>query len=42
MNLGWSYRNDGVDIETSMTNLSDYHISHTKDGEFLKPFTVQG
>ena len=41
-NLGWSYRNDGVDIETSTDkSLSDYHISHTKDGEFLKyTFTV--
>ena len=36
-NLGWSYRNDGVDIETSTDqSISDYHISHTKDGEFLK------
>ena len=36
-NLGWSYRNDGVDIETSEDqSKTDYHISHTRDGEFLK------
>lgn len=36
-NKGWSYRNDGVDIETSLDPLGNgYHIAHTEDGEWLK------
>ena len=35
-NQGWSYRNDGVDIETNNdTDRNGYHISFVDDGEWM-------
>ena len=35
-NQGWSYRNDGVDIETNNdTDSNGYHISFVDDGEWM-------
>ena len=41
-NLGWAYRNDGVDIQTSTDNINSngYQIGYTKDKEWLK-YTVE-
>ena len=41
-NSGWSYRNDGVDIEknTDNVNSNGFHIGFVNDGEWLK-YTVQ-
>ena len=41
-NSGWSYRNDGVDIEKNQDNINSngFHIGFVKKGEWLK-FTVQ-
>tara|TARA_B110000046_G_scaffold183147_1_gene218644 strand:- start:1843 stop:4563 length:2721 start_codon:yes stop_codon:yes gene_type:complete len=41
-NSGWSYRNDGVDIETNVddVNSNGYHIGFTNDGEWTK-YTVE-
>lgn len=40
-NAGWSFRNDGVDIQTNSdnTNSNGYHIGYTQVGEWLK-YTV--
>ncbi len=38
-NNGWSYRNDGVDIQTNTdtdVNSNHHHVGFTKDGEWLK------
>jgi hypothetical protein len=37
-NSGWSYRNDGVDIQTNndQTNSNGFHIGFTDKGEWLK------
>ena len=37
-NSGWTYRNDGVDIQTNSDaiNSNGYHIAYTKDNEWLK------
>ena len=41
-NAGWTYRNDGVDIQTNSdnTNSNGYHIGYTNDKEWLK-YTVE-
>ncbi|QMU64410.1 MAG: carbohydrate-binding protein [Flavobacteriaceae bacterium] len=40
-NSGWTYRNDGVDIQTNTDNVNSngYHIGYVKDKEWLK-YTV--
>ena len=40
-NSGWTYRNDGVDIEKNsvLSNSNGYHIAYTNDNEWLK-YTV--
>ena len=41
-NSGWSYRNDGVDIQTNTDNINSngYQIGYTKDKEWLK-YTIE-
>ena len=41
-NTGWSYRNDGVDIErnTDNVNSNGFHVGWVKQGEWMK-YTVQ-
>ena len=41
-NSGWSYRNDGVDIETNNDNINSngYHIGYTNKGEWIN-YTLQ-
>jgi aryl-phospho-beta-D-glucosidase BglC (GH1 family) len=34
-NMGWVYRNDGVDIEASSLEDVDYNVGWTEDGEWL-------
>ena len=36
-NKGWTYRNDGVDIESnSDASTNGYHLAHTNNGEWVK------
>lgn len=39
-NMGWVYRNDGVDIEVSTLEGVDYNVGWTEDGEWLE-YTVE-
>lgn len=39
-NMGWVYRNDGVDIEPSALEGVDYNVGWTEDGEWLE-YTVE-
>ncbi|GAB4220257.1 MAG: hypothetical protein Kow001_01370 [Acidobacteriota bacterium] len=39
-NSGWSYRNDGVDIEPSQDPPSDWNLGWIEDGEWLQ-FTLE-
>jgi endoglucanase len=41
-NAGWSYRNDGVDIEVNSDNVNSngYHVGFTEKGEWMS-YTVQ-
>jgi endoglucanase len=41
-NVGWAYRNDGVDIEKSMDiqNTAGYHVGWTEDDEWMQ-YTIE-
>lgn len=39
-NNGWSYRNDGVDIQPNNESVTDYNIGWTETGEWLE-YTVE-